>query len=406
MSDHGGWQASWSPESPEPAQPPGAPIPLQARLAAAEGQGEDRELDDIITANRPAAPPTLPPATPAGERPATPTGSADRKPAAAARTATVPLSELDSRELLRQRKDPPVAGWRRTVYKLSRGAINPGPSHKDIEFRQLLDRVRAPVAGCQRIAVISLKGGVGKTTTAAGLGATLASVRGDRVIAVDANPDMGTLAGRFARETHSTVRDLLTAQDSIRSYADVRRHTSQGPSRLEVLASDQDPAVSQAFGEPDYRAVSEVLSRYYNIIITDSGTGLLHSAMSGILALADSLIVVSSPSVDGARSADATLSWLTAHNYDQLVSRSVAVLSTVRPGAGDVDVDRLEQHFASRCRAVVRIPYDEHLGTGAEIDLDRLSGKSRAAYLSFAAVVADGFAASAPPRGQSAMPPS
>ena len=55
-------------------------------------------------------------------------------------------------------------------------------------------RVRTPVAGGHhRVAVLSLKGGVGKTTTAVGLGATFATLRGDRVIAVDANPDRGTL---------------------------------------------------------------------------------------------------------------------------------------------------------------------------------------------------------------------
>ncbi|SLJ66350.1 ESX-1 secretion-associated protein EspI [Mycobacteroides abscessus subsp. abscessus] len=84
--------------------------------------------------------------------------------------------------------------------------------------------------------MLSLKGGVGKTTTTMGLGSIFASIRGDRVIAVDANPDFGTLSQRVPLQTRSTVRDLLL-DPSIERYSDVRRHTSQATSRLEVLAS-------------------------------------------------------------------------------------------------------------------------------------------------------------------------
>ena len=188
-----------------------------------------------------------------------------------------------------------------------------------------------PVRGDYRIAVLSLKGGVGKTTTTVGLGATFASVRGDRVIAVDANPDLGTLVHRAPRQTRSTVRTLLDDPD-IRRYSDVRAHTSQAPSRLEVLASEQDPAVSEAFSESDYRDAMDILRSYYNIILTDCGTGLLHSAMAGVLDLADTLVLVTSPAIDGARSASATLDWLEHHGHGDLAARTVVVVNASRPG--------------------------------------------------------------------------
>jgi MinD-like ATPase involved in chromosome partitioning or flagellar assembly len=56
-----------------------------------------------------------------------------------------------------------------------------------------------------------------------------------------------------------------------------------------------------------------------------------------------------------------------------------------------VDLDRLEQHFAARCRAVVRVPYDTHLEEGAEFELDYLDPETAEAYLTLAALVADGF---------------
>ncbi|MER7128919.1 AAA family ATPase [Streptosporangium saharense] len=301
---------------------------------------------------------------------------------------------LDPDSLLRGRRNAPSGGWRRLVYRASAGLIKPGESPEVRRRRELVTRARTPVAtGHHRVAVLSLKGGVGKTTTTVGLGATLAQSRGDRVIAVDANPDRGTLSDKVELETSATVRDLLNERQQIKRYVDVRAFTSQAPSRLEILASDRDPSVSEAFSSSDYQSVAQVLENFYSICITDCGTGLLHSAMSGVLGLADQLVLVSSPSVDGARAASATLDWLEAHHYEELVRSATVVLCSVRPRSkSTVDLDRLEAHFAARCRAVIRVPYDPHLEEGAEIELDRLQPATRDAYLRLAASVGDGFA--------------
>ena len=73
------------------------------------------------------------------------------------------------------------------------------------------------------------------------------------------------------------------------------------------------------------------------------------------------------------------------------VARSVAVINYVRPSSGNVDLERVAEHFAARCRAVNRLPFDAHLGEGAEIELEKLSPKTRTAMLELAAVVADDF---------------
>jgi MinD-like ATPase involved in chromosome partitioning or flagellar assembly len=298
--------------------------------------------------------------------------------------------------LLPGRRAAPSGGWRRAVYKATGGLVRAPESAAELRRAELTARACTPVAGGHhRVAVMSLKGGVGKTTTTMGLGSTLASLRGDRVIAVDANPDRGTLSDKLRLETAATVRDLLNERDQVHRYADVRAYTTQAPSRLEVLASDRDPTVSIAFGDQDYCDVAQVLEHYYSICLTDCGTGLLHSAMAGVLRLADQIVLVSSPSVDGARSASATLDWLQAHNHGDLVRNAVVVLSTVRPRSKTtVDIDRLEEHFAARCRAVVRIPYDPHLSEGAEVDLDKVSRATADSFLALAAEVGDGFSRS------------
>ncbi|SCE03878.1 MinD-like ATPase involved in chromosome partitioning or flagellar assembly, partial [Streptomyces sp. SolWspMP-sol7th] len=267
-----------------------------------------------------------------------------------------------------------------------------GGRKEEAERQRKLGLIRTPVLSCYRIAVISLKGGVGKTTTTTALGATLASERQDKILAIDANPDAGTLGRRVRRETGATIRDLVQAIPHLHSYMDIRRFTSQAPSGLEIIANDVDPAVSTAFNDEDYRRAIDVLGRQYPVILTDSGTGLLYSAMRGVLDLADQLIIVSTPSVDGASSASTTLDWLAAHGYAELVARSITVISGVRETGKMIKVDDIVSHFRTRCREVVVVPFDEHLAAGAEVDLDMMRPKVREAYFDLAAVVAEDFA--------------
>ncbi|GGO93539.1 MinD/ParA family ATP-binding protein [Wenjunlia tyrosinilytica] len=291
--------------------------------------------------------------------------------------------ELSSDRLLRKQPQP---------------KRNPSPRFKiggkaaEAERRRKLELIRTPVLSCYRIAVISLKGGVGKTTTTTALGSTLATERQDKVIAIDANPDAGTLGRRVRRETGATIRDLVTAIPYLNSYMDIRRFTSQAPSGLEILANDVDPAVSTTFNDEDYRSVIDVLGRQYPIILTDSGTGLLYSAMRGVLDLADQLIIISTPSVDGASSASTTLDWLSAHGYAELVQRSITVISGVRETGKIIKVEDIVSHFETRCRGVVVVPFDEHLSAGAELDLTMMRPKTRDAYFNLAAMVAEDFA--------------
>lgn len=305
-----------------------------------------------------------------------------------------PYFDLSTVALLGKARRAPSAGWRRWVYLASAGLIDLGESPKVIRHNTLVAQVQRPLRRCYRIAVLSQKGGVGKTTITATLGATFATTRGDRVIAVDANPDRGTLSQKVELETPATVRHLLRDAEGIAAYSDVRHYTSQGPSRLEVLASESDPAVSEAFSSEDYVRTLEVLERFYSLVLTDCGTGMLHSAMSAVIDKADVLVVISSGSVDGARSASATLDWLDAHGHEGLVANSIAVINGVRPRSGrgtKVDLSKVVDHFARRCRSVCQVPFDPHLEEGAEISLDRLRPETREALIELAAVVAEGF---------------
>ncbi|MEU5430122.1 SCO5717 family growth-regulating ATPase [Streptomyces olivoreticuli] len=299
--------------------------------------------------------------------------------------------ELSSERLLRNKPKPKK--------QASTSRFKFGGKKEEAERQRKLELIRTPVLSCYRIAVISLKGGVGKTTTTTALGATLASERQDKILAIDANPDAGTLGRRVRRETGATIRDLVQAIPGLQSYMDIRRYTSQAPSGLEIIANDVDPAVSTTFNDEDYRRAIDLLGKQYPIILTDSGTGLLYSAMRGVLDLADQLIIVSTPSVDGASSASTTLDWLHAHGYADLVSRSVTVISGVRETGKMIKVEDIVSHFETRCRGVVVVPFDEHLATGAEVDLEMMRPKTREAYFHLSALVAEDFTRAQQQRG-------
>ena len=346
----------------------------------------------------PQGPPLPPPPPPGWLLPPPPPGWVPPPPSGASPANAGPPQgfrvsppSLDQAQIVDRTRSVPQSGWRRALHRASGGRINPGESRKQREQEDLLALIRQPIAGDFRIAVLSIKGGVGKTTTTLGLGSAMAMVRSDRVIAVDANPDRGTLAERVSdSSTESTVRDLLS-DPNINRYADVRSHTRMATSRLEVLASEQEPAVSEVFGEADYRRTIDILRHYYNIVLTDCGTGIMHSAMAGVLDLAHAIVLVSSPAMDAARSASATLDWLMQHGHSALVREAHVVLSSSRPGSAAMNLDKVYEHFQARCRSIHLIPFDPHLAEGADVDFSLLNPQTLQAYLELAGSVAQKF---------------
>ena len=285
----------------------------------------------------------------------------------------------------------PRRGWRRAVYAGTGHVVNPGPSATEQRRQELERRLRTPIRGSRRVVVLSRKGGVGKTTISLALGSTFAMLRGDRVVAVDANPDAGNLAHRVAPPHDRTITDVLRDLDDIRSYATLRGYTAQAlESRLEVLASDDDPRIGMALDRDDYHRLVGLLDHFYNLILLDTGTGILDSANQGLLSEADQIVLVVRAGLDGGRAGALTLDWMDEHGFDDLVSRAVVVVNAQRHGAAPPE--RMRRHFEKRCQSVVTVPWDGALEQGALTDMSSLHRKTRDSLVDIAAAVADNFA--------------
>ncbi|HYO03707.1 MAG TPA: MinD/ParA family protein [Mycobacterium sp.] len=287
-------------------------------------------------------------------------------------------------------KMPSQRGWRHLIYLLTR--INLGLSPDELYETDLRARIRRNARDSYQIGVFGLKGGVGKTAVTVALGSSLSKIRGDRILAVDADPDGGNLADRAGRQSAATVADLLSDRELAR-YNDIRAYTSMNGSNLEVLSSEEYSGARREFNDEDWKGAVGIVSRYYNLVLADCGAGLFQPASRGVLSTVSGLVIVASASIDGARQAAVTMDWLRQNGYQDLLGRSCVVINHVVPGKPHIDVEDLVQQFERHVPAgrVIVLPWDKHIAAGTEIQLDLLGGRFRRRVTELAAALSDDF---------------
>ncbi|MGW0182971.1 AAA family ATPase [Nocardia sp. NPDC003345] len=278
-----------------------------------------------------------------------------------------------------------------------RGALNKvgfnlglSPAEQRAENRR--NSIRRQLTAPYQIAVVSVKGGVGRTTTAAGLGSVFAKLRPDRVVAIDANPDFGDLSSRTARHQYGlTLRDLAQAKGRLDSFSAVHSYTSVNTADLAVVASPWSTDAGEALSGGEYQTGVEILRRHYNLLVVDCGTGVLDSSTNTVLRTSDAVVVVTPATVGGVTGAVATLNWLSSHGFDHLIASSMVAIVRQHPAKPTVDIEAIEKLFASAQRPTIQIPFDPHLAEGGEIDLRMLEKETVLAFEDLASGLADDF---------------
>lgn len=369
------------------AEPVAATLPMAVgttsiELAPDPADGASEPIDESAPAGELEPAPVPLPAVPELDAvaPARPSGTERR----AARSA--------SRSRRPGRRPRPRGFWREVVYVATLTLVNLGDS-RPIRERDALDaRIAAAVAGTAVVPVLSRKGGVGATTVATLLGMALAEVRSDAVLALDAHPDRGTLGDRVPRSTTASVRDVVLRAPEIGASDSLVDFVSRDASGLEVLASATDSLLGEPFDGGSFEVVADLAAARYAVVVADVGAGIAHRAAGAALGRAGSLVVVAGGGIDEARMASEALTWLDANGHGELVRRAVVALNAATLGT---DLERLadiEEHFRSRVRAVVRIPYDPALAGGTLVRFAALRPFTRAAARDLAALVVDDLA--------------
>jgi MinD-like ATPase involved in chromosome partitioning or flagellar assembly len=174
----------------------------------------------------------------------------------------------------------------------------------------------------------------------------------------------------------------------------VRLHTVLNNDRLELLSAQNNPKSTYTLGPEDYAATMKILERHCNVILLDCGTSITDPLFDTIASDVTGLVIVASQGVRGVEGALATLDWLYAHGFDQLLPRTVVALNATRDGRALVDLKVAENEFGKFVSGVFRVPYDLHLAQGLAVDFSALKPRTRTAVLELAAGVAQHYASS------------
>lgn len=314
-------------------------------------------------------------------------------PAVQATTPPVPWQRPVRRIALDSLEDPYAEApsefsWRSLLSRLT--GIHLGPSRSEIHELELRDRARAPLGSAFPIAVLNLKGGVGKTSVVEALGSTFADARTDRVIAVDV--DAGDLADRHGYKNQLSLVDLL-ANRSVTRYPDVRAYTRRNRAGLELLALPNYSDTDWLIERDDVLRAFSILRNHYSVVLMDCGKALKSAVTEAVLLESRALVVVTNACVDAIEKTRTTIEWLSRNGYQRQIESTVLVINHIERAkpSGPVNnrIQQLSDQFAPG--RVVNLPFDRHVHEGQEISLERLGKRSRRGYLEMAAALADMF---------------
>jgi len=230
-----------------------------------------------------------------------------------------------------------------------------GPEREEAELERLI-RARPDVTRPNVLAVISPKGGVGKTTLSFLTGSLLANRLTARVVCVDANPDFGTLtalAPDTARCERSLV-DLLEGLDGVATLTQLRPYLSQLSTGLDLISG---PAADDAPGplSPDrYGELVAFLGVFYDLVILDCGSAITGPLARFALTRADQIVLVTTPESLSFTAALAAL--------EHLPPERTSVALNMCSGRTGAQTRALEQHLRrERVGAPTLVPYDGQL---------------------------------------------
>jgi MinD-like ATPase involved in chromosome partitioning or flagellar assembly len=229
-------------------------------------------------------------------------------------------------------------------------------SQREREEADLERRIRTQpaVSRPNTIALISPKGGVGKTTSTFIAGNLLASHLKLRAIAVDANPDFGTLA-RLApddRRSDRSLADLLAHADRLNTAAELTPYVCRLPTGLHVLGAPADAQLTASLGPERYGELIAFLATFYEVVLLDLGTGVAGPLARFAIERADQVVLVTTPE------------WVTATVVLDALAHMQHERTTVVINKCSADVDVIEDRFrAERLHRAVTVPYDERLAT-------------------------------------------
>jgi MinD-like ATPase involved in chromosome partitioning or flagellar assembly len=245
------------------------------------------------------------------------------------------------------------------------------------------------------VVVANPKGGSGKTPVTLLIAGGLGQARGGGVVAWDNNELRGNMHLR-TQDTNprATVTDLLRAMPML-TKPDVRlgdvaaylRHQIAGQYDVLTSATTTYAQIEAA----DFDQIHRLLSRFYRVLVIDTGNNEGSSNWREAMKSADVLVVPIKWKSLSCAAAVQMLEELDRQGpaAQDLIRHTVVAVSN-GPGEVNKDVEkRLRPYFESRAAAVVDIPTDNHIAEEGALDHAALQPATRRAALELAARVAE-----------------
>jgi MinD-like ATPase involved in chromosome partitioning or flagellar assembly len=404
--DAGPGEPTHSPWSQPPAHrhdapdPPGygSPHPQEDGFRPARVRPDSHTMPGL----RAAPPAQPPPYQPTPQPPAAPYGDATPPPTTPYAEPWVPDPFVPTAEEFARRRAArpaePVAqmGLRGVMRRGTFGLVKLAPGSHEREISQDVETIRRNFGGLRQITIVNPKGGAGKTVAVLMLAMTFGQKRGGYVLAWDNNETQGTLGMRAQQDFHArTVRDLLRDLDHFRSaggrVGDLSQYVrAQGEGMFDVLASDESATGGEMLTAAAFADIREVVSRFYKLIVVDTGNNVRAQNWQAAIDATDQLVVTMSARNDSAETAARMLDHLEQSGRQRLVRQAITVVS-MPPSRKDIDLPAIQRHFAARTRDVLLAPYERLIDSGEPIRYGLLTSATRDAWLRVAAAVADGL---------------
>lgn len=282
-----------------------------------------------------------------------------------------------------------------------RGVLNTvgfslAPSASELAEREDVRLASKHFAGTRTIAVVNQKGGSSKTPGVACLAAVFGR-NGGSVVAWDNNPTTGTLGWRTQQGDHEcSALDVIAHSEALLSptaqSADINAFVHhQNMDKYDVLRSDADVSGTHEVSAEEVDVLHRVVSKYYRLILMDSGNNHRSAEWNRMIDHADQLVVPTTNEEDRVEAALLTLQGLDLKNESsaKLAANAVVIVSERQTGEA-----KLSQTTANKFRPYVRdvviVPFDPALKSG-QIKFGALKAATQRAWLAAAAAVARGL---------------
>ena len=251
--------------------------------------------------------------------------------------------------------------------------------------------------GPRTIAVLNGKGGAGKTPTSILLASNFARLGSGSVVAADGNVTRGTLGWRTEQGPHNaTILDMVPQTEALMDPSarngDVAAYTHhQTIDQFDVLRSNPLLlSTEQKLTPEELDGIQQVLTRYYRMIIWDTGNDEGDSLWLRIVSHADQIVIATTTRTDHAEAGRLLLQGLSSRDERSATLAANAVVVISQADREEPPATSLVDGFAGIAREVVTIPYDRSMRE-QWLRSDKLAPTTRAAWLHAAAAVARGL---------------